>query len=306
MGRIGITYDQVAAAADALLSENSAVTLKAVRDKLGTGGMGTIHKHLTAWQANRPKPVAPAVVLPADITRELNAWVIQAATAARAEAEENLVQVQASAFELARAGEAIEAERDDLLEQISALTTERDQEQATAKARAAEIERLTNEIERERKLAGDAQIEAAQAKLKVEDQTGKVNDLKEVVQQLKSSLEEEAAGRVKAEKEAAVLLSERDAARKETQAEKERIQGLQAHLDTAHAENRQLRVDYEKRLADSAEAAGKAIAMERSAADKAGEAAKVAAVENADLKARLDAAEKTIARLDHLQNKSEK
>jgi colicin import membrane protein len=88
MGRVGITYDQVAAAADALLAETGNATLKAVRDRLGSGGMGTIHKHLTAWNANRPKEPAPPVELPADLARGISTWVTQAATAARAGAEE--------------------------------------------------------------------------------------------------------------------------------------------------------------------------------------------------------------------------
>lgn len=103
MGRSGITYEQVAAVADVLAAENGNATLKAVRERLGTGGMGTIHRHLTTWQANRPKAAVPVVALPDTINRELNQWVLQAATAARGEAEESLAQAQAAAIELAPA-----------------------------------------------------------------------------------------------------------------------------------------------------------------------------------------------------------
>lgn len=294
MGRVGITYEQVAAAADALLAETGNVTLKALRERLGTGGMGTIHRHLNTWQANRPKVAAPAIELPPEIHRAMGAWVLQASTEARAAAEEGLVQAQAAANELAKAGEKLEEERDQLLDQVARLTTERDQEQATANARQAEITRLTKEVERERDLAGKAQVDAAQAKHKLEDLAASIANLKESEAQLRTALKEETAARVKAEREAAVLLSERDAARKEAQAEKDRIQGLQSHLDAAHAEVKQLRIDHEQQLAAERAAAAK----ERAAADKAKEDARAAAVESAELKGQLKAAEQTIARLE--------
>jgi colicin import membrane protein len=287
MGRVGITYDQVAAAADAIAADGGSATLKAVRERLGTGGMSTIHKHLATWLANRPKQVAPVVELPGAIARELNSWVVQAATAARAESEESALQAQAAAAELARAGEVLEAERDELQEQIAELTTERDKAQATAAAHAAEIERLAKEVERERDLAGKAQIEAAQAKNRVESQTQLISELKETASKLNTTVASETDRRIKAEKDAAVLLAERDAARKEAEEERTRIAGLQRHLDTAHEKAEKMQAEYEKRLG-----------AERNTAENSGAEAKASAVENADLKARLEAAAVTIARLE--------
>ena len=40
MARIGIAYEVVAAAADALLAEGRKVTLAAVRERIGTGSRG--------------------------------------------------------------------------------------------------------------------------------------------------------------------------------------------------------------------------------------------------------------------------
>jgi chromosome segregation ATPase len=289
MGRSGITYDQVAAAADALFSETGKATLKDVRERLGTGGMGTIHKHLTAWNANRPKDPAPQIEMPADMARSFSAWVTQASTAARADAEERLVTAQAEAQELARAGEQLEAERDALLDQITSLTTERDQAQGAATERAAEIERLGKEVERERQLAGAAQVEAAQAKLKAEGQTEQLADLKASNAKIAGDLDAERLIRVTAERDAAVFETERDAARKEAEEERTRIKGLQAHLDKAHqdlealrastaAEIKALRDQYEARLAE-------AIKTEREAVEKE----RTASVENASLQAQLAA-----------------
>lgn len=43
MPRIGITYDEVAAAADAIAAENMHPTVPKMRERLGTGSAGTIH-----------------------------------------------------------------------------------------------------------------------------------------------------------------------------------------------------------------------------------------------------------------------
>lgn len=297
MGRAGITYDQVAAAADALIAEIGSATLKAVRERLGSGGMGTIHKHLATWQANRPKQVAPVVELPVAIARELNTWVIQAATAARAESEESALQAQAAAAELARAGEVLEADLDDSLEQVVALTTERDKAQATATAHAAEIERLSKEVDRERDLAGKAQVDAAEARLKVDAQTGQLADMKATIEKLNATLETERQARIAAELSAGVLKAERDAARKEAEDEGTRIKSLQEHLDAALVKTEQTRTDYEKRLAYTVEASGKATASERAAADIERAAAQSALMENAGLKAKLESSENIQVRL---------
>jgi chromosome segregation ATPase len=278
MGRPGITYQQVAAAADALAAENTKPALPALRERLGTGSMNTIHRHLTAWQANRPKSAAPAIELPQEVMRGLNAWATQAATAARAEVEDTLVHAQTAAVELAKAGEAIEVERDELLDQLAVLTTARDQALATAQERSAEIARLTHDIERERHLASAAQIEAVQARLKLDAQAEQLADLKAANAKLTDAVDAERHARIKAERDAAVLTAERDAARADADAERVRIQGLQGHLDRAHHDMEALRADCETRLAAA-----------RAAADKAANESRSMEVENARLQAKFDA-----------------
>ena len=287
MGRNGITFDQVAAAAESLIAEASAATLKAVRDKLGTGSMGTVQRHLAAWHANRPKPARPVVELPAEIARAMNGWVLQASTTARATAEESLAQAQSAAAELARAVELLEAERDELIEQAGVLATERDRSQATAEAHASAVEKLTHDVARERDLAGKAQVDAAQAKNKLESQTEQLAEMRKAVAALTAAVEGERQSRINAERAAAVLLAERDGARRDAADERGRITGVQSHLDVAHEKAEKTQVEYEKRLA-----------AERSTADKSAAEAKTTAVDNADLKARLEAAQQAVMRLE--------
>lgn len=157
MGRAGITYEMVEAAANALEAEGTgSATLKAVRAHLGTGSPNTVHRFMKMWAENRPKAAAPLVAIPDDVSRMLSTWVLQASTGARDEAEQRAMHAELDADELARAGEQLEVERDDLQAQIASLTTQRDKEQATAKAHADEINRLLAEVDRERGLAGVA------------------------------------------------------------------------------------------------------------------------------------------------------
>ena len=67
MARPGITYEQVAATADALVGRGEKPTIQAIRDALGTGSPNTIHRHLTAWRSAQ----SPAERPPARLRDEL-------------------------------------------------------------------------------------------------------------------------------------------------------------------------------------------------------------------------------------------
>lgn len=204
MARVGITFEQVAAAADSLLGAGKQATIQAVRESLGTGSPNTVHKHLTAWRAARPQAVSAVVELPVELVNALGAEIARAASKARSEVEGQLVQSQAEAADLSAAGEALEIERDDLVEQVISLTTERDQAQATATERALEIERQVQTIQREQQAAESARVELAKAQLKIESGVERAGELVSEIQRLRSSLEAAQAGRQAAEQAAAV------------------------------------------------------------------------------------------------------
>ena len=253
MARPGITYEMVEAAADALQAERPGVTptLAAVRAHLGTGSPNTIHKYLRMWSDNRPKATAQVLAIPEEITKALSSWVLQQATGSRADAEERSVQAQAAADELARVGEDLEAERDQLLADIATLTTQRDQHQATADERAAEIQRLLVEVERERGLAGAAQVDAAQARLRAESQVEHLAEMRARVDSLSAAVDAERAARTLAERDVAVTTAqlanttaERDAGRAQVLALQEDLAGARERID--HSRDQVLAVTAEK------------------------------------------------------------
>ena len=100
MAREGITFEQVAAAADALVGEGQQPTIRAIRERLGTGSPNTVHKHLTAWREARPVAAAAAPELPQALTAAIAAEIERAAAQARAEIEGRLVQAQGEAAAL--------------------------------------------------------------------------------------------------------------------------------------------------------------------------------------------------------------
>jgi hypothetical protein len=95
-------------------------------------------------------------------------------------------------------------ERDQLLAEIVALTTQRDQEQATASKRAGAIQRLMGDIVREQDLAGAAQVDAAAARLPADLQVDHLEELRVMAESLSAVIETGRAARTAAERDAAV------------------------------------------------------------------------------------------------------
>lgn len=205
MARTGISFEQVSAAADALRGEGSNPTIKAVRERLGTGSPNTIHEHLKKWREARPVAAIAAPELPAALAGALAEEIARAASAVRAEVQESLVQAQSELDELAASGQQIEAERDELIEQVSALTSERD----TLAGRVVQLETaLTtaqDSIEREQKSAELARIELATANVRTEQQAKTEAAQQALLQKLHEDLDALAKRAIAAEQESAVL-----------------------------------------------------------------------------------------------------
>lgn len=232
MARQGITFEQVAAVADALAGEGLQPTIRAVRERLGdTGSPNTIHKHLTAWREARPVAAAAAPELPQALTAAIAAEIERAASQARGEIEGRLVQAQAEAAELAAAGEALEAERDELAEQVVALTSERDTLAGKAAQQAADLTDAQQRIEREQQAAESARLEVATARLKIEAQAERVSEQASEIERLRAALTEAQQGRTAAEQQAAVLAAKLEAAADRINRAEERAEQLERQAE---------------------------------------------------------------------------
>jgi len=242
MARTGVTFEQVEAVADAIRGEGLQPTINAVRERIGTGSPNTIHKHLTAWRSARPQAVTVTTELPVSLTSAIATEIERAAASARAEIESKLVQAQTEAAELANVGEALEAERDELIEQVAALTTERDTLAGKAEQQAADIKAQAERIEREQQAAESARVELARAQLKIESSVEKLADQAAEVKRLRTALDTETKSRIAAEQQAAVLTAKFEAmtdraTKAEAKAEQQEKQAQQTNQELNSSRN---------------------------------------------------------------------
>ncbi len=188
MARIGISFEQVQAAADALVGAGKVATIAAVREALGTGSPNTIHAHLVKWRAARPVAQSVAHELPAQLVNAIGQEIAKAASLARSEIESVVVQAQAEAQELSALGDSLETQLADIIEQLTDTATERDAATATAAERSTEITRLLSDVERERGLSSAAQLETATMRLRSESHLERLEAQAKEIAALKESL----------------------------------------------------------------------------------------------------------------------
>ena len=160
-GRQGVTYEQVAAAANALLSAGERATIRAVRARLGGGSPNTIQRHLERWSQDRAPAVQTTATLPFEIQRLILAEMGRGVAAARAELEQQLADARANNEELARESE----EQGKDLESVRAVLAD---VQSELQKSAGAIEQLNREKAGAHKAADDARQALAKAELKLE------------------------------------------------------------------------------------------------------------------------------------------
>ena len=188
MARTSVTYDQVAAIANALYAAgNKEPGTKVIRDELAKragpgmpiGSPNTVQKHLGVWREKaRPiDPPGPAPQLPpqlaADIGRALNA----AAVVAKEESESRLQQVRAELADLAENGETFEIQIDGLTQALAARTSERDTLVGQLKEQVSEVQELKATFEREQATAEALRLDCAKAQIKSETADSRVAEV---------------------------------------------------------------------------------------------------------------------------------
>ena len=203
MGREAtITYEQVAAAADAMKVAGGKPTTRGIRERLGnTGSMGTVNKLLQAWKAAQERQVSTALSLPPVLQRAILDFMGQELTGAKATLEAELAEQQQEVADLATENERQTADIEDKNDAAVALQANL----ATLQGRLNQIEidlaTVRNDALREREAAEAARIELAKALLRLEA----MPRLEADIDALRVDLDKERQGRVAAEQQAAVL-----------------------------------------------------------------------------------------------------
>lgn len=194
LGRPGVSFTEVATVAERLTTRGDRVTAQAIRAELGSGSLGTIQKHVTAWRAGQRTVKAESDALPADLQRALVAHIEHRVSEARAVLEAELTECQGEretlaselerqATELSTAIERIQQQNTDLARQGGSIAT---LESALSEARA--------QADKERQAAEEARKASALAELRLEN-----------LETLRTQLSEEREARRRAEIETAEL-----------------------------------------------------------------------------------------------------
>ena len=190
MGRDGITFEQVAEAAESLVAIGERPTQLAVRARLGTGSLGTIQRHLGQWRAAQPLAAASAAPLPAVIARAFQNELARAVAEARQELEQRLSVAQQEAEQLARDSEAVQAELDASRAELRAVTSERDALSARVTDFESELEHAGCDLDRERAAAASAHAQATELRLANEELRSKLDERSREVATLRTEVRE--------------------------------------------------------------------------------------------------------------------
>lgn len=205
---MALSYEQVARTADQMVARGEDPVVRKIREVLGEGSLGTIHKHLSAW---RKEKKFPSTGSPAGLSEELTRTMLQevrnAIASSTAPLAGELDKLKGENADLARECETRDQEIDTLRRTLAETTEELQRSQG-------ENRLLLSEIERERASSEEARMERARADLRLED----LPRLREEIASLRQSVETERAGKVEAEKRSAVaqaLLEQLQPKRKE-------------------------------------------------------------------------------------------
>ncbi|MEC4025631.1 DNA-binding protein [Pseudomonas fulva] len=196
-----VTFESVAAAAEALVANGGKASVRAVKDALGGGSPNAILPLLNEWKAGRPLVRASDIALDPRIAQLIAEQIGTASAQAAKMAEDKAAEIQADAEVIAEAGREAEARAGELEQAL-----EQTQAEVVAKSRA--LEDLGLERERDAESAQE-KISTLQIQLQGEreraDQAVQTVAKDEVRLQAIPKLEAEVQRLVQFEQQSAVL-----------------------------------------------------------------------------------------------------
>lgn len=224
-GRTGITYEQVVAAANALLADNRRATLRGVREALGTGSPGTIQKHLARFEEQRPGKKPADIAISAEILRGLGDEVRRHVSNATVVLNEQLADAASARDLLAEQSYEQALLVADLESQIEALTVQTTQQTAL-------LEALRTAESRERAAAEQSRVSLAEANLRLEGVPAFQAELERLRGQLENRVDELSLEKARS----SGLMAERDSLGKQLEAAGQRQEVADDLTQRLHAE----------------------------------------------------------------------
>lgn len=212
-----VTYENVAATAQALSDDGKRPSVRAVMAAMGGGSPNSVLVHLNNWKAGRAVVAVAEVQVDPRIAQIVAEQISKATAEARSEIEQRLSETEADAAVIAEAGRLAELELDQVQQQVAALQSQVQQLSGTIEQLKADAETVKTdaakqianeqlrardavtkaeaESVRERSERESAQMELAKAGLRLES----LPKLEAEIVRLQSALEAERTGRSSAE-----------------------------------------------------------------------------------------------------------
>ena len=180
-----IEYEDVAAAADALVAEGQSPTIRRLRERLGTGSDTTIHRHLKAYRAAQAPAERPATVVPDEVIRSISAALDRHAAAQSAEMQQAATEARDEVDAIAETAERVEAERDEALERAEKAEAGQSEALARAEKAEAEVERLMGERDKAQAALDEQRQALADTRAQAESAVSERDSLREQVDGLR-------------------------------------------------------------------------------------------------------------------------
>lgn len=194
-----ITFEQVASLAESIKNAGGKPNARQIRERHGSGSLGTIHKLLQQWESGQSRQIETSLTLSPALQRVILEFISNEISNARNELESKLADAQQAANDLATENERQAKLMDEQEESIERIQAEKD----TLAGRVAQMENdlvaTREEATRERQAAEVARTELAKAQLRLEA----TPILEQENERLRSALELERNQRTDAERQAA-------------------------------------------------------------------------------------------------------
>jgi len=193
-----ITYDQVAAIADSIKAGGGKPNPRQIRERHGSGSLGTIHKLFQQWEAGQAQPER-ALALPPPLQRAILDFIAQELTAAQAGLETMLSDAQTAANDLATENERLAGQIQALDESLANLRGENATLTGKIEQLEADLASARGEAAEERQAAEAARTELAKAHVRLES----LPILEQENERLRRAVDTERTARTDAERQAA-------------------------------------------------------------------------------------------------------
>lgn len=295
-GISSLTYEQVAAAAENLEQRGAEPTLQRVLELLGTGSPNVAQRHLGTWRGARTAPEPPAPRLPTALIDALERQLAAHAESGLSEGRRLADEACADATTLAEIGETLERRNVELEQRLEQVEREYRASGERYSALQAEHDGLCDALERQQRLAREAQeglIQHRQQVAMLREQLEEAQQARLAAERETRSVEEE---RIKAERAQAVAESQRDGALEQARERAEQIGQLKREMQEERARQRQevaeMRAEQKARLDAVERAKQEAQKQAQEAAQRATKAeirAEALQATQSALKSRMDA-----------------